>query len=49
MCHILLKYEWRLMDGQEPKAAIYGFYLAADPRLQLEIRRRQEELDLDNI
>jgi cytochrome P450 len=49
MCHILLKYDWGLIDGQEPKINVYGFHLAADHKTQLQIRRRQEELDLDNL
>ncbi|EXJ89073.1 hypothetical protein A1O3_02137 [Capronia epimyces CBS 606.96] len=46
MCHILLKYDWRLIEGQQPKSIVYGFLLAADHSTKLEIRRRQEEIDI---
>jgi cytochrome P450 len=49
MCHILLKYDFRLMDGQEPKTSIHGFILAADHHCKLEIRRRQEEINIDSL
>lgn len=47
MCHILLKYDWRLVNGQEPKFTIQGWNLIADHSTKLEIRRRAEEIDLD--
>jgi cytochrome P450 len=49
MCHILLKYDWRLLEGQKPKVGVYGFFLTADHKTKLEIRRRQAEIDIDNI
>lgn len=49
LCHILLKYDWRLIEGEEPKITVYGFNLIADPKSRLEIRRRQEELVIDNL
>ncbi|KAJ5605308.1 hypothetical protein N7510_010462 [Penicillium lagena] len=49
MCHILLKYDWRLVGDQEPRTLIHGFILAADHSTKLEIRRRIEEIDLDKI
>ncbi|KAK1762684.1 cytochrome P450 [Phialemonium atrogriseum] len=49
MCHILLKYDWRLIKGQDPKAMVHGFILAADHTTKLEIQRRREELDIDSL
>ncbi|CZR37631.1 uncharacterized protein FPRO_07178 [Fusarium proliferatum ET1] len=48
MCHILLKYEWRLVEGaKSPQTLKHGFSLVADPFSCLEIRRRQEEVNID--
>jgi len=49
MCHILLKYDWRLLEGQVPKVKVHGFLLAVDDTTELEIRRRQEEIEIDNL
>lgn len=49
MCHILLKYEWRLVNGQHPKTGVHGFILTCDHATKLEIRSRQPELDLDAL
>jgi cytochrome P450 len=49
MCHILLKYDWRLAGEQKPKTLTHGFNLAADHSTKLDIRRRKEEIDLDNL
>jgi len=48
-CHILLKYDWRLVPGKNPETMIHGFNLAADHRTPLEIRRREPEIDIDNL
>ncbi|TVY54707.1 Cytochrome P450 monooygenase 1 [Lachnellula cervina] len=50
MCHVLLKYEWRLLEGAKPPQVLkHGFSLVADPFSSLEIRRRQEEIVIDNL
>ncbi|ETS81536.1 hypothetical protein PFICI_06538 [Pestalotiopsis fici W106-1] len=49
LCHILLKYDWRLIEGEEPEIVVHGFNLIADPHRRLEIRRREEELSIDNL
>lgn len=50
MCHILLKYDWKLVEGQPPpKIQVHGWMLVADTTSRLAIRRRQEELDIDNL
>jgi cytochrome P450 len=46
MCHILLKYDWRLPQGQQPQVRKIGVFLDADPITKVEVRRRQEELVL---
>ncbi|KAF5664267.1 hypothetical protein FHETE_7149 [Fusarium heterosporum] len=48
MCHILLKYEWRLVKGAKaPQVLKHGFSLVADPFSCLDIRRREEEVNID--
>ncbi|KAF2501141.1 putative cytochrome P450 [Lophium mytilinum] len=49
MCHILLKYDWKLPAGQTPKPFVHGWHLAADHKTNLEIRRREAEIDVDNL
>ncbi|KAL6231982.1 hypothetical protein BDW75DRAFT_233165 [Aspergillus navahoensis] len=49
LCHIHLKYDWRLISGHEPKYTVHGWNLVADQRTQLEIRRREPEIDLDSL
>ncbi|OLN83304.1 Dihydromonacolin L monooxygenase LovA 6 [Colletotrichum chlorophyti] len=46
LVHILLQYEWRLPTGVEPKIIEYGIAPAMDPTVELEICRREEEIDL---
>ncbi|GMG29258.1 unnamed protein product [Aspergillus oryzae] len=43
LCHILLKYEFKLADGSVPRATKFGFSFTSDPTTKLMIRRRQEE------
>lgn len=46
MCHILLKYDWRLPQGRQPQVRKVGISLDSDSMMEVEIRRRQEELVL---
>jgi cytochrome P450 len=43
LCHVLLKYDFKLTEGCTPQAMRAGVVLAADPTGKLDIRRRQEE------
>ncbi|KAF7171820.1 hypothetical protein CNMCM6106_006169 [Aspergillus hiratsukae] len=43
LCHLLLKYEWRLVDTPQPTVES-GFAVVTNPLARLEIRRRQEEV-----
>ncbi|KAG8665115.1 uncharacterized protein FPOAC1_013093 [Fusarium poae] len=47
LCHMLLKYDWKLADGVVPKASAFGMMQTADSQAKLLIRRRTEELDID--
>ncbi|XEV04478.1 hypothetical protein FSHL1_009765 [Fusarium sambucinum] len=49
LCHLLLKYDWKLPEGAEPKSSFVGFRLDGDKSTNLLIRRRTEELDLDSL
>lgn len=49
LCHILLKYDLKLAEGSIPKYRRYGFSIQADPLAKVLVRRRQEEIVLENI
>jgi cytochrome P450 len=52
LCHILLKYEFRLADGSVPVPRRYGLRNQADPTAKIVLRRRrrrQEEIFLGDL
>lgn len=49
LCHLLLKYDIRMIDGYVPRPRVSGFHVNVDPEARLSIRRRQEEIDLLNV
>jgi cytochrome P450 len=46
LCHMLLKYEWKLPEGYKPVVLEAGIRLVVDPAAKLLIRRRQEEIPI---
>ncbi|KAL4804730.1 cytochrome P450 [Aspergillus unguis] len=49
LCHILLKYDFRLpkeWQGDKVKPIVRGLSLSSEHRAEMEIRRRQEEIEL---
>ncbi|GKU08125.1 cytochrome p450 monooxygenase [Fusarium langsethiae] len=46
LTHILMKYDWKLQDGFEPKPIYRAFGVRFDPRTVLEARRREEHFDI---
>lgn len=48
-CHLLLKYEWKLPEGHDPKDLVVGSSIAANPNLRFLVRRRKEELDMASL
>ncbi|OJD10443.1 hypothetical protein AJ78_08551 [Emergomyces pasteurianus Ep9510] len=42
LCHILLKYDFRLAEGYKAKTRSNGLSLAADPMAKISIRRRED-------
>ncbi|KAJ5638388.1 hypothetical protein N7490_008267 [Penicillium lividum] len=49
LCHLLLKYDFRLTDQSPSDSVAFGFALIPNPGVKLDIRRRKEELDLSKI
>ena len=39
LIHVLLKYDMRLQDGQEPKKELSGCYAMTDQTVKVEVRR----------
>ncbi|KAL6918642.1 hypothetical protein FSST1_010137 [Fusarium sambucinum] len=49
LCHMLLKYNCKLVDGVILKASPFGMMQAADSQVKLLIKRRSEELDINAV
>ena len=47
LAHVLLKYEMRLKDGCVPRDLITGFYPSTDLEVQVEVRRRDYENNIE--
>lgn len=49
MCHLILKYDWKLPEGPRPVPVTHGMSYLTNPNTQLLFRRRKEELDLSTL
>jgi hypothetical protein len=49
LCHILLKYEFKLAEGSIPQPRRYGVRAQADPAAKISLRRRREEIFLGDL
>lgn len=49
LCHILVKYDFKLPECSVPKQRRHGGIVQADPEMEIMVRRRQEEISLDDI
>ncbi|GLI74942.1 hypothetical protein PoHVEF18_003191 [Penicillium ochrochloron] len=49
LCHVLLKYDFKLADGSVPQLRRQGFALSADKSANISLRRRHEEIILEDI
>ncbi|WQF76631.1 Putative cytochrome P450 [Colletotrichum destructivum] len=49
LAHILLQYEWRLPVGAKAEVFEYGNSPIMNPQLEIEIRRRADEVDLEKF
>lgn len=48
LCHLLLKYDWRFVPGDDvPDFLWFDAFRATPPELQVQVRRRKEEVNLD--
>lgn len=49
LCHLILKYDWKLADAVRPQPSAYGMFYNTNPTAKLLIRRRKDELDLSTL
>ncbi|KAL8306511.1 hypothetical protein RB597_002991 [Gaeumannomyces tritici] len=49
LCHMLLKYDWRLAEGTSLEPYYFGTLNSVDPISRLLFKRRKEEIDLDAL
>ncbi|OAX82832.1 hypothetical protein ACJ72_02813 [Emergomyces africanus] len=49
LCHFLLKYDMKLVEGSKVKPFVYAFSMNANPFAPLMIRKREEVIDLDAL
>jgi cytochrome P450 monooxygenase-2 len=49
LCHLLLKYDWKLAPGTSVKPMCRGLMMSVNPESKLLFRRRKEELDLESL
>ncbi|PVH92420.1 cytochrome P450 monooxygenase-like protein [Periconia macrospinosa] len=49
LCHLLLKYDWRLAPGTTTEPLISGQFMTVNPKSKLQYRRRKEEIDLESL
>lgn len=46
LIYLLLRYDWKLLEGTVPKIRYGGFSMAVDPSLKMEVKRRREEMGI---
>lgn len=46
LCHLLLKYDWKLAPGCKPQIEEAGYFLNSDSKARVMLRRRKEEIPL---
>jgi len=50
LCHLLIKYEWRLAPGTDVRPFTKGFAMQRSPTARILVRRREiMELDIDDL
>lgn len=50
LCHLLMKYDWKLSEGCKPEVQRKGLVLNTDPKTKIMVRRREQvELDIDEL
>lgn len=46
LSHLLLKYDWKLAPGVQPRPITMGFATPSDPHAKVSFRRRQEQQEI---
>lgn len=49
LCHLLLKYDWKLAPGNTADPFVVGVNRQINPKTVIMFRRRKEELDIDSL
>ena len=49
LCHLILKYDWKLVPGSTTKPLVKGSVIALESDARLMFRRRKEELDIETL
>lgn len=49
LCHLLLKYDWKMTPGHSSKPLYHGDSMAANPDTRVMYKRRDEGIDLDAL
>jgi cytochrome P450 len=49
LCHLVLKYDMELCQNASSQMTWYGFALNVNPESSIRLRRRKEEVDIDNL
>ncbi|RGP62351.1 putative cytochrome p450 monooxygenase lova [Fusarium sporotrichioides] len=49
LCHMLIKYDWKMPEGVVPKSKALGMTLLGDREAKLMVKRRETEIDIDAI
>ncbi|GFN12514.1 cytochrome P450 [Aspergillus tubingensis] len=46
LIYLLLRYDWKLLEGTVPRIFSGGFGMSLDPTLKIKVRRRREEMEI---
>ena len=46
LIYLLLRYDWKIAEGQTPQVLRAGVFNFSDPKLKMMVRRRQEEMSI---
>ncbi|KAJ3940419.1 uncharacterized protein N0V96_009417 [Colletotrichum fioriniae] len=49
LCHLLLKYDWKLAPGSPSEPVITGASMNVNPKAMVMVKRRVDEFDIDNL
>lgn len=49
LCHLLLKYDWKLAPGSTTQPIVTGSTMSINPGARVLFRRRKEEINLESL